>query len=157
MKNLSFLFEKKYVSIKNVLMILTLMIVFFSLSCSKDEDDNPPQAAIVYNEENPLDKYHNLAGFTTTSNFVNSGNYEFGLTFSPNVKGKINALVVKLPDLNPNLKITIWDFDTKTVLRTEMVNVATVNTVVVKSIPEMMLEKDKKYVITMNSNDWYKE
>lgn len=156
MKNLSFLFEKKYVSIKNVLMILPLMIVFSSLSCSKGEDDNQPPAAIVYNEENPLDKYHNLAGFTTTSNFVNSGNYEFGLTFSPNVKGKINALVVKLPDLNPNLKITIWDFDTKTVLRTEMVNVATVNTVVVKSIPEMMLEKDKKYVITMNSNDWYK-
>jgi len=141
-------------NLRQFFLMLALSTVAFTTSCSKDDDEQP--TPIVYNEENPLDKYHELAGFTTTSNFINAGSYEFGLTFSPNVKGKINALIVKLPDVNANLKVTIWDFTTKTVLRTETVNVSTANAVVTKSIPELSLEKDKKYVITMNSNDWYK-
>lgn len=154
MKNLEFLIVQRTFNLRQLFFMLALSTVALATSCSKDDDEQP--TPVVYNEENPLDKYHELAGFTTTSNFINAGDYEFGLTFSPNVKGKINALVVKLPDVNTNLKVTIWDFNTKTVLRTETVSVPTANTVVTKSIPELSLEKDKKYVITMNSNDWYK-
>lgn len=136
------------------ILFFALSITTFITSCSKDDDEQT--APIVYNEENPLNKYHELAGFTSTSNFINSGDYEFGLVFSPNVKGKINSLVVKLPDVNNNLRITIWDYNTKTVLRTETVNISAANVSVTKSIAEFVIEKDGKYMITMNSNDWYK-
>jgi hypothetical protein len=78
------------------------------------------------------------------------------LLFSPDVKGKITAITIKLPDTNPNLRVTIWDYTTKTVLRTETLNVTATNTLITKEISELALEKDKKYLITMNSNDWYK-
>ncbi|MBC8643664.1 DUF4082 domain-containing protein [Flavobacterium lindanitolerans] len=54
------------------------------------------------------------------------------------------------------MKVTIWDYTTKEVLKTETVNVATANTLVTHPITDLALEKDKKYMITMNSNDWYK-
>ncbi|PQA92875.1 hypothetical protein B0A69_11930 [Chryseobacterium shigense] len=137
-------------------MAVVLSSAFLITSCSKEEDEPVPQP-VVYAEENPLAKYHENAGFTMTTNFINSGNYEFGLVFSPNVKGKINAITIRLPDLNPNLKVTIWDYTSKTVLRTEMMNVSASNTLFTKAIAELPLEKDKKYMITMNSNDWYKK
>lgn len=148
MKNLKF-----PIVLKNLLLLFALSTTVFTISCSKDDDEPTP---VVYHEEDPLNKYHELAGFTTTSNFVNAGDYEFGLAFSPNVKGKINSLIVKLPASNANLRVTIWDYDAKTVLRTETINVSAADVSVVKSISEMVLEKDKKYMITMNSNDWYK-
>ncbi|WP_167028794.1 DUF4082 domain-containing protein [Chryseobacterium sp. Tr-659] len=130
--------------------------MFSITSCSKDDDEqvSPP---VTYMEENPLAKYYENTGFTTVTNFVNSGDYEFGLVFSPSVKGKINSITVKIPDSNPNLRITIWDYTTKTVLRSEIVNVSASNTLITKNISELSLEKDKKYMITMNSNDWYKK
>lgn len=135
--------------------MIALNSIFLTTSCSKDDDEPTPQP-IVYAEENPLNKYHENAGFTATTNFINSGSYEFGLVFSPNVKGKMNAITVKLPDANPSLKVTVWDYTAKTVLRTEVINVSASNTLITKAIEELALEKDKKYVITMNSNDWYK-
>ncbi len=155
MKHLEFFFGMRCLSLKKFYPLLAIVILFFAGSCSSDDDEPVPQP-VSYNVENPLDKYHELAGFTTTVNFVNSGSYEFGLTFSPGVKGKISAVTIKLPDANPALRITFWDFNTKTVLRTETVNVTGANTLITKDIAELMLEKDKKYMITMNSNDWYK-
>ncbi|MGG5207359.1 hypothetical protein ACQWU4_00330 [Chryseobacterium sp. MIQD13] len=155
MKHLEVFFTLRSLSLKSLCTIIILNSVFLITSCSKDDDEQVPEP-IVYAEENPLNKYHENAGFDTTTNFINSGNYEFGLAFYPNVKGKINAITIKLPDANPNLKITIWDYTAKTVLRTEMVNVSAANTLMTKAIEELALEKDKKYMITMNSNDWYK-
>ncbi|MBB6369711.1 DUF4082 domain-containing protein [Chryseobacterium shigense] len=155
MKHLEFFYILRSLSLKSLCTILVLNSAFLITSCSKDDDEQAPQP-IVYAEENPLNKYHENAGFTTTTNFINSGSYEFGLTFSPNVKGKMNAITIKLPDVNPSLKVTVWDYTTKTVLRTEVINVSASNTLITKAIEELALEKDKKYVITMNSNDWYK-
>lgn len=156
MKHLEVFFNLRSLSLKNLFKAMAVSSVLMAASCSKDEDE-PVLQPVVYAEENPLNKYHEATGFTTVTNFINAGNYEFGLVFSPNVKGKINAITVKLPDVNPTLKITIWDYASKTVLRTEMVNVATSNTLMTKTIEALALEKDKKYVITMNSNDWYKK
>ncbi|MBL1222443.1 DUF4082 domain-containing protein [Chryseobacterium sp. L7] len=156
MKHLEIFSTLRFLSLKSLFAIIALNSIFLTTSCSKD-DDEAVREPIVYAEENPLNKYHESAGFTTVTNFINSGNYEFGLVFSPNVKGKINAITVKLPDVNSSLKVTIWDYTAKTVLRTEIVNVATSNTLLTKAIEELALEKDKKYMITMNSNDWYKK
>lgn len=129
-----------------------LSIALFTISCSSDDDNSPK-----FKTENPLASYYIQTGFTTSSNFIDSGDYEFGLVFTPTVKGKINAITLKLPATNPNLRVTIWDYDTKTVLRSETLNVATADVEVKKVISEMALEKDKKYLISMNSNDWYKK
>lgn len=156
MKHLEVFNALRSLFFKSLCVLLTLNSIFLTTSCSKDDDESIPEP-IVYAEENPLNKYHESTGFTTVSNFINAGNYEFGLVFSPNVKGKINAITVKLPDANPNLKVTIWDYTAKTVLRTEIVNVAASNTLLTKAIEAFPMEKDKKYMITMNSNDWYKK
>ena len=134
--------------------IITLLIITLSAACSSDDDkDNTPK----FETENPLEAYYTATGFTTVSNFVNSGDYEFGLAFTPTVKGKIKAITLKLPSTNPSVRVTIWDFASKAVLRSETLNVATADVQVIKEISELALEKDKKYMITMNSNDWYKK
>lgn len=156
MKSCHFFSDWKLLSLQNLFVVFTLTTVFFILSCSKDDDGGTPQPK-VYAEENPFDVYIEKTGFGEySSHAVNASmNYEFGLTFSPNVKGTINAITVKLPDINSNLRVTIWDYIAETVLRTEMVNVSATNTLITKKIEKLVLEKDKKYVITMNSNDWY--
>ncbi|QSW90983.1 DUF4082 domain-containing protein [Flavobacterium endoglycinae] len=131
-----------------------LITAALAVSCSSDDDkDNTPK----FETENPLAAYYTQTGFSTVTNFVNSGDYEFGLAFTPTVKGKIKAITLKLPATNSALRVTIWDYTAKTVLRTETLNVATADVQVTKEISELALEKDKKYMITMNSNDWYKK
>lgn len=131
-----------------------LIIVIPAISCSSDDNkDNIP----VFETENPLETYYAQTGFTTVTNFVNAGDYEFGLVFTPTVKGNIKAVTLKLPAVNPTVRVTIWDYTSKVVLRSENLNVPVADVQVAKEISALALEKDKKYMITMNSNDWYKK
>lgn len=130
-------------------LILTLSVSLFS--CKKDKDEKPS-----YNEENFLDGYLAATRFDESkTNFINNVEYEFGLEFTPTVKGKITALHVKLPDPNETYRVTIWDKDAKTVLRTEMFNITTADKNYRFDISDLELAKDKQYAITANSNDWY--
>ncbi|WP_347050144.1 hypothetical protein [Flavobacterium olei] len=136
---------------KTLKTIFTLLITAaLAISCSSDKDDAPK-----FKTENPLEAYYTATGFNTSTNFINSGDYEFGLVFTPTVKGKIKAITLKLPAVNPAVRVTIWDYASKAVLRSETVNVVAADAVVTKEINELALDKDKKYMITMNSNDWY--
>lgn len=120
-------------------------------SCSKD--DGPS-----YTEENFMTGFMTNSGFNaTTVTQINSGTYEFGLEFTPLVKGKITSLKVKLPDVNAALRVTIWDKSTATatVVRTETVNVTTADTEQGFDIADLELTANHQYAITMNSNDWY--
>ena len=142
-----------FLNVKNYFRIILFLCLTLAVSnCRKDDDEPTP---IIYPEESPLSAYITNTGFSETSNFINSGDYEFGLVFSPNVNGKIKAITTKISDISNTLRVTIWDYDTKTVLRTEIVNVSAANTLVTKAITELALVKDKKYFISMNSNDWY--
>lgn len=62
----------------------------------------------------------------------------------------MSSLRVQLPEANPSLRVTIWDKDAGTIIKTEIVNVAIANTVYNVDIP---LVKDKVYAVSMNSND----
>ena len=136
---------------KTLFFLLSLALITFS--CSSD-DDNKPEP-IKYAEENPLDAYMAGSGFSQKAVDVkNSGIYEYGFSFKPTVTGKINALVVKIPDVNPTLRITVWDAATKTVIKSETINVATANVTVEKAITPIVLTKDKEYFFTVNSDDW---
>lgn len=130
--------------------ILVLLAITVS-SCSKDDGPN-------YSEENFLSGFLTNSGFSAvTYSSVNSGDYEFGLEFTPLVKGKITSLKVKLPASNSALRVTIWDKSTATatVLRTETINVTAADTEQGFDIPDLELTANHQYAITMNSNDWY--
>ncbi|MBL7887726.1 MAG: DUF4082 domain-containing protein [Flavobacterium sp.] len=129
--------------------ILAIVITMSFVSCSKD--DGP-----TFSEENFLPGYLTNSGFSAiSSSHVDSGNYEFGVEFTPLVKGKITALRVKLPAVNNSLRITIWDKATTTPIRTETVNVNTFDTEQSFDITDLELTADHQYALTMNSNDWY--
>jgi hypothetical protein len=141
----------KMINVKNVLMIALLL--FGAVSCKKNKAEPAPT---VYPEESFLDGYINSTGFSQTiQTILNSSNYEVGLEFKPTVKGKITSLLVKLPDVRTDLRVTIWDKATQMPIRTETVNVAAANTPYDFDIADLELVKDKEYAITMNSNDWY--
>lgn len=129
---------------------LFLFVSTLMISCSKD-DDTPS-----FQEENFLNAYLAATNFNEANvSFINSGSYEFGLEFSPIVKGSMTSLRVQLPEANPSLRVTIWDKDAGTIIKTEIVNVAIANTVYNVDIVDIPLVKDKVYAVSMNSNDWF--
>jgi hypothetical protein len=134
-------------TIRKTFVIASALLV---MSCSKDDDKDYPT-------EDSLQEFHTTAGFTSTTNFINAGNYEFGLVFAPLVDGEMKSINVKLPDINSSLQVAIWDYETKVILKSEVVNVNQADVQVKKKITGLNLEKDKKYLISMNSNDWYKK
>jgi hypothetical protein len=139
---------------KKLILVAVLFTAIFA-SCKKDSAPAviPP---VVYVEENPLAGFLSTTGYnqlSAVSNYVTK--YEEGFSFKANVKGKINALVMKLPVANSSLRITIWDKATATVLRTENVNVPTANTEATIAISPFDIVKDQEYFISMWTNDDY--
>ena len=132
--------------------IFLFAIIFSLFSCSKDDEATP----VTYQEENPLIGYLTNGGINgAIIDVVDGTTSEVGNEFTPLVKGTIKAFVVSLPQSNANLRVTLWDATTKTVIRTEYINVVTAATTTTKNIEPIELQKDKKYAITMNSDDWY--
>ncbi|KQR92648.1 hypothetical protein ASG01_12165 [Chryseobacterium sp. Leaf180] len=139
----------------NTRIFMALFAISTIIGCSKEEDEVAAPAK-VYAEENPLAAYVANSGFNqTTTNFINAGSYEFGLRFTPKVKGKINAITVNIPDNATTLRVTIWDAEAKTVLRTVNISNVVANTEKKETMDPLTLQKDGKYAITFNSNDWY--
>ena len=138
-------------TIKTTIAILAIAIL--AISCSKDDEPTP---VVVIPEQNPLAGYLTASGFDQKlTNRVDSGDYEFGYSFTPLVNGTITAIVAKIPDTHIGMRVTIWDKVAGTVLRTETIDVATAGVEVTKAITALSLIKDKEYFITFNSNDWY--
>ncbi|MDA6070478.1 hypothetical protein NJT12_12680 [Flavobacterium sp. AC] len=139
-------------TLKIIFTLLTFAVL--SISCSSDDDKAAP---IVYNAENPLDLYLSGSGFSQKATDVkNSGIYEYGFSFKPTVTGKITSFFAKIPDANINLRITLWDVATKTVIKSETMNVSIANMPFEKTIVPIQLVKDKEYFLTVNSDDWIK-
>lgn len=123
-------------------------------NCSKEDDTAPPE--VLAPLQDPLPGYLTTTGFDQTSfNKINDIDYEIGYSFIPLVNGKITAIVAKLPDARLGTRITIWDKAAGTVIRTEAIDVPTAGVEVIKQITAVDLIKDKEYVISMNSNDYY--
>lgn len=132
--------------------ILVLSILTTGLfGCSNDDDSSASSPS-----QNPLMGYLTATGFSEkTVNYVNSGDYEFGFSFIPQANGKITALTAKIPDVHSGMRVTIWDKEAATILRTELMDVTSSGVEITKQITELNLLKDKEYAITFNSNDWY--
>ena len=143
-------------TLKTILAIVALATTIFS--CSKSDDATavvvPPVVAAP--EQDPLAGYLIASGFNQeTSSFVDAIVTESGFSFIPLVNGKITAIVVKIPDVQTGLRVTIWDKNSKTVIRTESIDVRTAATETIKQITAIDLIKEKEYFITMNSADRY--
>lgn len=140
---------------KNSLKTLVLLgLVLTLVNCSND-DETTPVASIVYGEENPLFAF--LSRMPNTDTFVNDigGIAQTGYIFKPTVKGKINSLIVKIPSTNSALKVFLWDKVTLALVRSEIINVTTANTNTTKNITPIELEKNKEYIITIYTDDYY--
>lgn len=128
--------------------LLIALLITITLSC-KDDDD----PTIV--SENPLNSYLLVAGFSEVENFIDDGFFEFGIKFTPKVNGQINSIVVKLPDDQTDLRITIWDGVSKTVLQTITIPMVKANTELTHAITPFNVTKNDAYMITLNSDDYY--
>lgn len=134
---------------KNHFLKAIIIIAIILSSCSKDDER-------TYTEENFLADFLTTSQFSgTTDSTIDGGNYEFGIEFTPLVKGKITALKVKIPDVNNAVRVTIWDKVSTTVMRSETLNITSANSEQSIDIADLQLEANHQYAITMNSNDWY--
>lgn len=140
-------------SIMKILKTIFALLTFAVLTTSCSGDDKPDPVA--YNAENPLELYMAASGFNQKAVDVkNSGIYEYGFSFKPTVTGKITSFFAKIPDVNTALRITLWDAATKTVIKSETINVSVANMTFEKTIPSIQLVKDKEYFFSVNSDDW---
>lgn len=141
-------------SLPRLLFLLFFAMTLLPNSCRKEDDEVIPQPK-VYAEENPLAAFLIASGFTKVVETVNSGYYESAIVFAPTVNGKINAVTLRIPDVATNVRVTIWDNATKAVIQTILIDVSSSHTTVTKSIDPLNVEKDKEYMISMNTNDWF--
>lgn len=148
-------FKKAKTAILPLVICLFLLIMSLSTtSCRKSEDQEAPIVK-VYPEENPLAAFYTASGLTKIYEELGVDHYESGLKFSTAVKGKINAITLRLPEATNNVRVTIWDNDTKAVIRTITVDVPTAGILSTKTIEPVYLEKSKEYTISMNTISWY--
>jgi hypothetical protein len=138
---------------KTIKTILALAFVAIIASCSKD---NKTPEVVLAPLQDPLREYLEASGFNQgVMEFKNNNQLEVGYSFAPLVNGKITAIVVKIPDVQAGLRVTIWDKVNATVIRTETLDITSSGVEVIKPITPIELFKDKEYFITMNTNDFY--
>lgn len=139
---------------KTLKTIFTLLaFAVFTISCSSNDDDKTDP--VTYDSENPLEAYMSTSGFYQKAvDQKNAGIYEYGFSFKPTVTGKISSFFAKIPDVNTALRITLWDVATKTVIKSETMNVSVANMAFEKTILPIQLTKNKEYFLSVNSDDW---
>lgn len=138
---------------KTKILIPFLAIIITTLSCSK-KDDTPEK--VDYPEENPLALFLDKTGFNQqTKNLVDIIYAEQGFKFKPKVKGLIKAVTCKIPNNSTNIRVNIWNADTKAILRTIIIPKATPHITVRQEIDPLEILPAETYVISFNENDVY--
>lgn len=137
---------------KNSFKLVLLLCLALPLgSCNSDDDKNEP----VKETQDPLSGFLSAAGLTKSIDKINVYASEFGMAFIPTANGQITAITAKIPNSQSAMRITLWDKQTKTVLKTETIDVAAAGVESIKTVSGWMLEKNKEYMFTVNSKDWY--
>jgi hypothetical protein len=144
----------KQIKVRNMKKILLLCCILLIVITACKKDTTPD--TITYSEENYFDGFISNTGFGGSIVPKITGiDFELGTEFIPIVKGKITSINIKLPTSNNSLRVKIWDKLTTTLLRSEIVIVPTANTLTNIDIPDLALEKDKQYAITINTQDYF--
>lgn len=124
-----------------------LLIPFFLLfvlvnACKKDEISIKPS-------ENPVSSLVSDADWVV-SDGSNGGKYELGYVFSSSTKGKVTQVGAQMKD--PGVyTVSIWDGDSKVLLRQKTIEQISPNKFSLALIDDLVIEKDKKYVVSINN------
>lgn len=141
-------------------MYLLGAMMFLSISCSKDQPETAPVAPTVvenYAEENSYYAFLSKVIPNATLTNVVSGVYlELGYEFHPLTNGLITSVEIQLPFPRGNTSIHIWDSQTHNLLHTEVINVQSAGVIYKKNISGVALQANKKYVISMTTDAWYR-
>lgn len=132
--------------------ICTFFSCFFLLvliSCSKD--DSPAEKPI----ENPWDGLVEASGFLNSQGITGAIS-EYGMAFSAETAGHIEAITLRLPQPQSNVRVTLWDYQAQQVLTTYEVDVNDAGQTVIHEIEAFPVQADKKYVLTVNAASFFK-
>jgi hypothetical protein len=134
--------------------ILTIAAFTGMISCKKSNTD---VAAIVYPKEATYQNFiADVAQNSTLQSVTNASQFfENGVAFKTLVTGQIKTLYVKIPDTSAALLITIWDKTTQAKIFQTTVAIAISNTEKAVDISPIVIEKNKEYVISIRTNDYY--
>ncbi|PIF32447.1 hypothetical protein CLU81_2976 [Flavobacterium sp. 9] len=91
------------------LLIFTFLILIL-VTMSYITDDNKAER-FTYNEGNSLTTYMALSGFYEKAEVTNNVPVfsKPRFRFKPSTTGNINSFSVSIPDINPALRVALWD------------------------------------------------
>lgn len=134
--------------------IILFVAIFAFTACSKDDDT--PTEKTNYPEENPLALYLEKSGFNQeTSLYIGDSYSEQGFRFKPKVKGIIKAVTLKVPANSNNVRVTIWNTDTKGIIRTVIIPNAVAHTEKRQEIEPLEVMPTTTYLISFNEKNSY--
>ena len=126
--------------------LLALLAAASLSACSKPE----AETEAVKPTENNIAQYVDANAGTIASNTRSSGPWELGVVFSASVAGKLTQVGTRMPE--PGMyRVTVWDFDTQTVLRQKTVEQSSPDQLTLANVDALGLTPNKKYVISVNS------
>jgi hypothetical protein len=128
---------------RNTLIVGLLLLLSASLmNCSKTTDTAKPA-------ENPVTSFLGSTSAVVSGTFI-AGPYEIGLIFNSLVAGRLTQVGSKMPEPG-TYRITVWDNDTRAVLRQKTVEQTAPDKLTLESIESLPLTANKNYVISINS------
>lgn len=105
-------------------------------------------------KEQPITAHFTDSNYTITA--TGSGNYEYGLKFSVAKSGKILRLGIRFPQVG-SYRVTIWDFDSKTVLAQATIAQPGILNAVWQNITPLSIQAGKKYFVSVfSSTQWFR-
>jgi|GEM_PF-5556471 len=152
-----------------ILSLYLLLLSFSFTACKKDAlEELPPVTDNTGNNGNPgghtgnTDDNDNTPYGTPVKDLIRNkniidslfvykgGNYELGVRFYSSANHVITHLGCYAP-VKGTLKVSLWDFDTKTLLATTSIN-ADSTSFVYGRIPEIAIQAGKSYMLSFNNN-----
>ena len=125
------------------LLIFFFFLIVLTNACKKDETI-PVKAS-----ENPVSSLISDVDWAV-SDASNGSRYELGYVFSATAKGKITQLAAQMKD--PGIyTVSVWDADSKSLLRQKAIEQTSPNKFSLATVDELVIEKDKKYVVSINN------
>lgn len=126
------------------LLIPFLIIVVLVNACKKDETTAPAAKP----SENPMAKILEDKTWTEKANAAIT--WELGYIFSSSVKGKITKMGCRMPEPG-TYTVSIWEQATKKLLRQKTVEQSSPEKFVLVNVDELIVEKDVKHIISINT------
>jgi hypothetical protein len=132
--------------------LITAFIAFTALfiwSCKKDT--GTPL------EESPFFSFFDEANIQIDTTPAALSTWEYGFTFTPLKDGKVTKFGVKLPATG-DFTVRLWDLSgaTPTVVRERTVTSSALHNPAFIMVPDISVEKGKKYGITVLANSFYR-